>query len=79
MRRALPFSLVHAGRAVALSLVFAPLALLRGAWPANALLLTAGAIAYGVLLLRSRVITTAEIAELWGLLRGTRPADAPVS
>jgi O-antigen/teichoic acid export membrane protein len=79
MRRELPFSLGDAGRAVALSLVFAPLAFLRGAWPANALLLTAGAMAYGVLLLRSRVITTAEIVELWGLLRSARSADAPVS
>jgi len=78
MRRELPFSLVHAGRAVALSLVFAPLALLRGAWPANALLWTAGAVLYGVLLLKSRVITTDEVVGLWGLLRSARPTDSPV-
>ena len=70
LRPGLPFSLRPAGRAIAAAAVFIPLVLAAPAWPLNLLLLAAGAAAYSGLLLRLRVVTFAEIAELKRVVRG---------
>ena len=69
VRSDLPFSLRPAAMALAASAVFAPLILIAPGWPMNAPLFVAGAAAYAGLLLRLRVITFSEIAELKRLLR----------
>jgi hypothetical protein len=74
-RREFAFSLAPAGRAVALALLFVPLAFLHRSLPVEAALLVAGTVAYGALLLRFRVITFAEIVELRSHLRGAPAAD----
>ena len=67
-RRELKYSLADAGRAMALSVVFVPLALVRGAWWLNAALLASGLAAYGVLLVAFRVVTASELGTLRRLL-----------
>jgi O-antigen/teichoic acid export membrane protein len=79
VRPDLPYSIGPAARALAASLVFVPLVLLRPAWPLNALVFTAGAAAYLGLLLRLRVITVAEIAETKRTLSAERPSAAPAA
>jgi len=74
VRPELPYSLGAAGRAVLSSLVFLPLVFLRSSWPVNTLLFALGAAAYVGVLLRSRVITLDEIAEIKRVLRSYRPA-----
>jgi PST family polysaccharide transporter len=69
MRPALPFSLRSSWRAIAAAGVFVPLVLAAPAWPINLLLYAAGAAAYAGLLLRLRVVTLAEIAELKRIVR----------
>ncbi len=69
MRPALPFSLRPARRALAAAGIFVPLLLAAPAWPLNLLLYAAGAAAYAGLLLRLRVVTFAEIAELKRVVR----------
>ncbi|MFO7692866.1 MAG: polysaccharide biosynthesis C-terminal domain-containing protein, partial [Vicinamibacterales bacterium] len=70
LRSRLPFSLRPAGKALAASAVFVPPVLAAPAWPINLLLFAAGAAAYAGLLLRLRVVTMAEIAELKRVARG---------
>lgn len=76
-RRELPVPLGAAGRAVALSLVFVPLAFLRSSLPVNVLLFAGSTVAYAALLLRYRVVTVAEIAEVRGHLLERQPAVLP--
>jgi hypothetical protein len=61
---------------LAASAVFVPLILLSPGWPLSALLFVVGAAAYAGLLLRLRVITLAELAELKRVLRAEGPGDA---
>jgi O-antigen/teichoic acid export membrane protein len=76
-RRELPFSLTPAAQAVALSVVFVPLAWLRGSLAVNGALLAAGTVAYAALLVASGTITIEEIAGLRRELRAARGAAAP--
>ena len=76
VRPGLPFSLRPAAKALAASVVFVPLILLSPGWPLSALLFVAGAAAYAGLLLRVRVITLAELAELKRVLRVDGPDEA---
>ena len=70
LRPDLPFPLRPAGRAVAAGAVFVPLVLMAPGWPLNLLLFAAGGAAYAGLLLRLRVVTVSEIADLKRVLRG---------
>jgi len=70
LRPDLPFSLRPAARAVAASAVFIPLVLIAPAWPLSLILFAGGAAAYAGLLLRLRVVTFAEIADLKRVVRG---------
>ena len=77
VRPGLPFSFRPAAKALAASAVFVPLILLFPSWPRSALLFAAGAAAYIGLLLRLRVITIAEIAEVRRVVRAGGPAAGP--
>jgi O-antigen/teichoic acid export membrane protein len=70
----LPFSFRPAGKALAAAVVFLPLILLSPSWPGSAVAFAAGAAAYVGLLLRLRVVTVAEIAEVRRILRAGHPS-----
>jgi O-antigen/teichoic acid export membrane protein len=77
LRPRLRFSFRPAARALAASIVFAPLILLSPAWPLNVVLYSVGAAAYIGLLLRLRVVTLGELTEVRRILRLEGPAAAP--
>jgi O-antigen/teichoic acid export membrane protein len=74
VRRSLPYSLGPARRAVVAAGVFVPLAFLRDGWALNLVLFAAGTGAYAVVLLRSRAVSMADLADLRRLLRGVPAA-----
>lgn len=67
----LPYSPRPALTAAALALPWIPLALLRGSWQVNVLLLAVAVAGYTALLLWRRVVTVEELAALRGVVRRT--------
>jgi hypothetical protein len=63
-RPLLAFPIAPAARAAALAIVFVPMVALRGSAALNLILLIAGSVSYGALLIGTRVVTLAEIAGL---------------
>jgi O-antigen/teichoic acid export membrane protein len=79
LRRALPYRLAPALRAMLGAVVFLPLALLRGDLALNLALFAVGGGAYVMVLLRSRAVAVADLAELRRVLRRTPAEPAPVA
>jgi O-antigen/teichoic acid export membrane protein len=81
-RRELPFPLGAPGRALALALIFVPLAFLRGSMVVDAALAAGGAAVYLVLLWRFGVVTPNEVREVRRQIASIaprRPAAAAAS
>jgi O-antigen/teichoic acid export membrane protein len=73
----LPYSPRSAVMSAGLALVFVPLALFRGSWKVNTVLLAVTVVGYVGLLLWRRVITVGEIAALRRVLQRRGPTPVP--